>query len=75
MTSLIPRLDDAATLVRCGALCLPGDRDRMQQENLDAGESHADGNDLTIAISNTGAITRTNARAGANTDDLCRHLE
>ena len=60
-----PRLDDAANLVRSGALCVPGDRDRMQQDNVDAGESDADRDDLSVAISST----------GANTDDLCRHLE
>ena len=49
----------------------------MRQESVDAGESHADGNDLTVAISSTVAISRTGAGpiTGAGTDDLCRHLE
>jgi hypothetical protein len=73
-----PRLDDAANLMLSGALCVPDDRDRMQQEDVDAGESHADGGDpIARAIPNTGAITRANAGTitGANTDDLCRHIE
>ena len=49
----------------------------MRQESVDAGKSLAGGDDLTVAITNTGAIARTSAGpiTGANTDDLCRHLE
>jgi hypothetical protein len=49
----------------------------MRQESVDAGESHADGDDRTVAVSNTGAIASTNAGTitGACADDLCRHVE
>jgi hypothetical protein len=69
------RLDDAANLVLSGALCVPGDRDRVQQESVDAGESHAGGHDVTVAISSSGTGASARTYAGTITDDLGRHFE